>query len=560
MLLESIVDTKSCVLAGEQMGDFQTYGIKDGKLVHISTVESGLSCGCICPNCSSILIARKGQRNKHSFAHYSRAQNCGGGQESALHIMAKEIIEKEKKVYIPPEGKALPGYIKTFDSVALEVRDYSGIVPDIIMRDDREVLNVEIRVKHAVDAEKRSKLKAANLRTIEIDLHDLIDDFTEETVAEAIWSEERSSWAYSLIVDKEERVQKARAALCDHLSCETQSQYWGEKIFCPLKKKSIWSGSDDGCHHACYYLDFDQYGKLEEDSSSNQVEAIPCRYREKNIKPEEVEDIKNLERRNGFIVAVDVLRHDTWEHWGGYSKSLLVRDYQPKEPSKSGQTVLDLWKPNYEWMAIENTETGEGMLIPGKNGSLLRQDFDPNGKILGHYAQGGDFRCYHQKLYVVWDAEKPIWLLLRAKEIEPKDNMPPANSPALSANYSIANNQDSSGHGQARPQRTNNPPKLQKEQPLIDLGKKDKQPVASSPEVKPKHQQSLTDRIGSQKKVNDSLHEMVFARCTICNRVDNARRFASYEGEGILKTGICNECNKRSKLHQIDENSLNRDN
>ena len=76
------------------------YALKDGKAVHISEVESGLKCGCVCPACGEKLVAKKGDRVAHHFAHYS-GHTCEYGFESSLHLAAKDIISKAKKFVIP---------------------------------------------------------------------------------------------------------------------------------------------------------------------------------------------------------------------------------------------------------------------------------------------------------------------------------------------------------------------------------------------------------------------------------------------------------------------------
>lgn len=43
------------------------YGLKDGKLVHISEVDKGKKCGCVCPACYSPFIARKGKKIIHNY-------------------------------------------------------------------------------------------------------------------------------------------------------------------------------------------------------------------------------------------------------------------------------------------------------------------------------------------------------------------------------------------------------------------------------------------------------------------------------------------------------------
>ena len=76
------------------------FGLKDGKILHISQVEQGLNCGCICPNCQHPLIARKGSKTTHHFAHY-KGKECEKALETALHIAAKEILSRYKRIILP---------------------------------------------------------------------------------------------------------------------------------------------------------------------------------------------------------------------------------------------------------------------------------------------------------------------------------------------------------------------------------------------------------------------------------------------------------------------------
>lgn len=45
-----------------------------GEVVSIDDVPSGLKCNCICPNCHVRLIAKKGKKNVHHFAHVNGAE------------------------------------------------------------------------------------------------------------------------------------------------------------------------------------------------------------------------------------------------------------------------------------------------------------------------------------------------------------------------------------------------------------------------------------------------------------------------------------------------------
>lgn len=55
------------------MSKILTYGLQNEELKHVSNVENGLSCNCICPHCKQTLIAKNNQKNKKEshFSHYS---------------------------------------------------------------------------------------------------------------------------------------------------------------------------------------------------------------------------------------------------------------------------------------------------------------------------------------------------------------------------------------------------------------------------------------------------------------------------------------------------------
>ena len=77
------------------------YALKNGMITSISDVERGLKCGCVCSACGAKLVARKGTKKIHHFAHYA-GEDCEYGYESSLHLAAKEILSKSKKMIVPP--------------------------------------------------------------------------------------------------------------------------------------------------------------------------------------------------------------------------------------------------------------------------------------------------------------------------------------------------------------------------------------------------------------------------------------------------------------------------
>ena len=185
------------------------YGLKNDKLVSIfelSEKERGLKCNCVCPNCKGALVARLGEQNAHHFAHFHEECDILAIQETTLHIMAKEIIEKYKLVMFPPLYISFPDtnlykslnneqrtlynqQIKEsflaidsqsvlFDTVYLE-KKLSKITPDVIATVNGKQCFIEIAVSHFIDREKEEKIKQLKMPTIEIDLscflHDQID-------------------------------------------------------------------------------------------------------------------------------------------------------------------------------------------------------------------------------------------------------------------------------------------------------------------------------------------------------------------------------------------------
>ncbi|OJF94700.1 hypothetical protein [Alkalibacterium sp. 20] len=81
------------------------YGLRrengEEKLLHISEIEaleSGLKCNCLCSNCGARLQAKLPKTKKDfkpRVAHHN-ADTCAFATETAIHLKAKEIIEKEK--------------------------------------------------------------------------------------------------------------------------------------------------------------------------------------------------------------------------------------------------------------------------------------------------------------------------------------------------------------------------------------------------------------------------------------------------------------------------------
>ncbi len=183
------------------------YALKNGELVHISEVERGLKCGCKCPVCGGLLIARKGDRVSYHFAHYAHT-NCEYSGESALHLAAKGLLSKARKMIIPAVFLEFPNSARPkeliheameidIDHVSLE-KHFSDVVPDIVVYSGQKFFFVEIYVTHGVDEKKLKKLKELRVSTLEIDLSKWDGIVTSVELSRLLLDDcEEKTWVYN---------------------------------------------------------------------------------------------------------------------------------------------------------------------------------------------------------------------------------------------------------------------------------------------------------------------------------------------------------------------------
>ncbi len=161
------------------------YALRAGTIVHVSEVPRGLACGCVCARCGAALVARKGARREHHFAHL-RDSDCSGAAESLLHRLAKELLSNAKTLALPPyiyranrksrsgvpvsiEQEIFAATHMCISSVAVE-QSLGPIVPDLLLRSGEEVLILEIAVSHRVDRAKLRHIRRMNFRALELRL------------------------------------------------------------------------------------------------------------------------------------------------------------------------------------------------------------------------------------------------------------------------------------------------------------------------------------------------------------------------------------------------------
>lgn len=198
-----------------------TYGLKDGVLVHVDYVETGLACNCICANCSAQLVAKnKGLIREHHFAHYN-AEECIGAVETALHLLAKQVFAKNKKIATPDfyyYSEALQfgteiynSKTLTFDRVELETRiDCNGsyFIPDAIgYIEGKPPFLIEFANTHFVGEDKYQKIKQGKYTCLEVSLWGT--ELDEKAVETLLHSKDNREWiSYPSLEERAEQLIK----------------------------------------------------------------------------------------------------------------------------------------------------------------------------------------------------------------------------------------------------------------------------------------------------------------------------------------------------------------
>jgi len=163
-----------------------------GKLRHISEVESGNDCGCICadPRCNQLLCAKKGNVLKHHFSHQkstgcTAGRNGGGARESVYHYCLKEAIHYSGFIplndsLINYETWDLLGYRAAINESRLmfseaqiekRLREHCvNLQPDVtgVIKDQK--VAIEITYTHETSDIKIDQLLSLGIETIEITL------------------------------------------------------------------------------------------------------------------------------------------------------------------------------------------------------------------------------------------------------------------------------------------------------------------------------------------------------------------------------------------------------
>lgn len=246
------------------------YGLKDDKLVHISEVESGLKCNCVCPSCKTELIARKGSKIKHHFAH-NNTEDCKKGYETSIHILAKEILSEQNSIEGPiitigPNDIVVHSMPIKYDRVEIE-KKIENIIADIVVYKGERLLIIEIFVTHKIDKEKEEKLKKIGISTMEIDLSMMDKEINKEELREILLKDkEKKRWILNkpldLFLKREEEI---LFSLISKHKIHHREKFWQSHYIedCPKEKRKNWRipiadlHNGGGCSECCFFQGYE---------------------------------------------------------------------------------------------------------------------------------------------------------------------------------------------------------------------------------------------------------------------------------------------------------------
>lgn len=176
------------------------FGVRDGRVWAPGEVVKGKACGCVCPGCGQLLVAKAltSRRRRPHFAHLG-ATDCHTGRETGIHLRAKQVIVERAEILLPAwdgdlldmpnpprardeagslhEGRKVdyPAVRSALQDLETE-RRFGSYQPDVVAWDGVGELLIEIRVTHAVDDPKAARVKEHGRRMVEIDLSHLHRD------------------------------------------------------------------------------------------------------------------------------------------------------------------------------------------------------------------------------------------------------------------------------------------------------------------------------------------------------------------------------------------------
>lgn len=231
-----------------------------GELLHISMVDSGLSCNCICAACQQPLEARKGTQRRHHFAHVSNYE-CMYASEVSIYKALAETLKQHKCLSLPPVMLDFPAWSKPellqearkmeIDTVSFACEPLS-YPPQLFVTIQGTRLRILLDFNNYYDDNDREKLareaNADDYSLLMISMPKIDEDveFTPDRLLRAIQDCDRAAWVFSRLEEQWQRKYLAAAV--------TPTEH-GTGYLCPIsygKYKGKYSARWIDCAH-CHF-------------------------------------------------------------------------------------------------------------------------------------------------------------------------------------------------------------------------------------------------------------------------------------------------------------------
>ncbi len=189
------------------------FGLRDGRLFEPRQVDRGLKCNCICPGCCAALVAKHALSGKVT-PHFSHASEtpCNGGLESVLHLAAKQLINDQRKLYLPEltATAVSPGMGddplrrsecvregELVELLQLRLEEKVGCIrPDLIANTGNHEILVEIAYTSFVTHEKLQIIRIQGTPAIEVDISDMTLLNFEELARRLFEPNPKTTWLF----------------------------------------------------------------------------------------------------------------------------------------------------------------------------------------------------------------------------------------------------------------------------------------------------------------------------------------------------------------------------
>lgn len=187
-----------------------------GHLVEPSDASLQKSDAYFCESCKNEVILKRGARKRAHFAHDTNV-SCATGLETSIHRAAKQLIEHERKLWLPativfpfyPNDtspiRAASAQVITVEKVEVE-KSLGNIRPDLIVWFRGRPLAVEIEVTNPVSEEKSEIYRKNRVPAIRFDLKTFSKEATFEILKKLLMHP--NSYVHWIHNDLDKRIEK----------------------------------------------------------------------------------------------------------------------------------------------------------------------------------------------------------------------------------------------------------------------------------------------------------------------------------------------------------------